>query len=435
MTRAEDIRPCDLPDSFHIQIGGHPMRNYLFDHDPARMVPACVPEAAQAAAQATRRRSRRRAVWAGLLFFVLIAALAVTTVVLRRLEGSLADHLEEGAGDWEYDSEDPYFGIVPGGFDRWQKGGTGIPKAPAGVEPLLSLSERGGASLSAEEIYKKVLPSVVSVNAFGAEFGSAGSGIVLSADGYIITNYHVIEGADRATVTPLSTGEASPAKLVGYDAEMDVAVLKINKDGLVPAEFGASRDLAPGETVYAIGNPMGYLYGTITDGIVSYNRRPVTVGGYSMTLIQTNAALNSGNSGGALVNRWGQVVGITVAKIDPHGEITTEGLGLAIPVSEAKRCVNTLLRLGAMERPSIGILCQDQPDGSGVLVLTVNPGSTAEEAGLRVGDVILTAAGRSADNTDSFKDIIYELGVGAEMDCTVLRDEEELDLVLKLRES
>lgn len=399
------------------------MRNYLFDHDPALAAPARSPEEEHAAA---KRRLKRRGLWAGLLFFVLIAALSVTTVVLRRLEGSLADHLEGN-----YGSEDPYYGVVPGRFGKWE---TGIPKAPAGVEPLLSLSEHGSASLSAEEIYQKVLPSVVSVNAYGEEFGSAGSGIVLSADGYIITNYHVIEGANRATVTLLSTGETSPARLVGYDAEMDVAVLKISADGLVPAEFGASRNLAPGETVYAIGNPMGYLYGTITDGIVSYNRRPVSVGGYSMTLIQTNAALNSGNSGGALVNRWGQVVGITVAKIDPHSEVTTEGLGLAIPISEAKRCINTLLRLGEMERPSIGILCQDRPDGSGVLVLTVNPGGAAEEGGMLAGDVILTAGGTAADSSDTLKDVIYELGVGAEMGCTVLRDGEELELVLELRE-
>lgn len=408
------------------------MRNYLFDHDPALAVPACAPEA-EPAAQAVRRRSRRRGIWACLFFVILIAALAVTTVVLQRLEGSLADHLEEG-GAGDYDSEDPYFGIVPGRFDRWKERTTGIPKAPAGVEPLLFLSEHGGAVLSAEEIYRKVLPSVVSVNAFGADFGSAGSGIVLSADGYIITNYHVIEGADRATVTPLSTGETSPARLVGYDAEMDVAVLKIKKDGLTPAEFGASRDLAPGEKVYAIGNPMGYLYGTITDGIVSYNRRPVTVGGHSMTLIQTNAALNSGNSGGALVNQWGQVVGITVAKIDPHTEITTEGLGLAIPVSEAKRCVNTLLRLGEMEHPSIGITCQDHPGGRGVLVLSVTPESPAKEAGLRKGDVILTAGGRPVDDSDALKDVIYEQGVGGQLHCAVLRDGEELELVLELRE-
>lgn len=408
------------------------MRNYLFDRNPSLTALACVSEAEGAAAQAAKRRSRRRGIWAGVLFFVLICALTVTAVLLRRLEGSLEENLEE-AGDG-YSSWDPYFGVGPGGYASWG-GQTSIARAPVGVKPLLSLSEPQGEALTAEDIYQKVLPSVVSVTAYSDQYGSSGSGVVLSADGYIITNYHVIEGMDRAVVTPLSSGQTSPAKLVGYDPDMDLAVLKIDKDDLIPAEFAASRDLVPGQKVYAIGNPMGYLYGTITDGIVSYVRRPVVVSGRSMTLIQTNAALNSGSSGGALVNAWGQVVGITVAKIDPHEDVTAEGLGLAIPISEAKRCVNTLLRLGEMEHPSIGIICQDWTEGDGALVLTVNAGSPAEEAGLLVGDVILTAGGRSADNTDSLKDIIYELGVEAEMPCAVLRNGEELTLTMVLREA
>ena len=239
----------------------------------------------------------------------------------------------------------------------------------------------------------------------------------------------------RAVITPLNSGKASVAKLVGYDADMDVAVLKVEKNDLVPAEFGSSRELLPGQTVYAIGNPMGYLYGSMTDGIVSYVYRSVSVDGHSMTLIQTSAALNSGNSGGALVNRWGQVVGITVAKIDPPSEVTIEGLGLAIPISEARRCVNTLLRTGKMENPAIGISCRDWPSGDGVLVLVVNEGGPAEEAGLQVDDVILTAGGRELDGVDTLKDIIFDLGVGAELDCTVLRSNQELTFTLELREA
>lgn len=408
------------------------MRNYLFDREPSLAVTTCTPEGESAAARTAKRRSRRRGIWAGVLFLVLISALTVTAVLLRQMEGSLEEHLEEAGG---YGGWDPYFGAGSGEYPPWGDGRTGIARAPAGVKPLLSLSEPQGEAMTAEEIYQKVLPSVVSVTAYNSEYGSSGSGVVLSADGYIITNYHVIEGMDRASVTPLSSGETSSAKLVGCDPDMDLAVLKINKDGLIPAEFAASRDLVPGQKVYAIGNPMGYLYGTITDGIVSYVRRPVVVSGRSMTLIQTNAALNSGSSGGALVNAWGQVVGITVAKIDPHEDVTAEGLGLAIPISEAKRCVNTLLRLGEMEHPSIGITCQDWTEGDGALVLEVNAGSPAEEAGLWKGDVILTAGGRGVDHFDDLKDIIYELGVEAEMPCTILRDGEELTLTMVLREA
>lgn len=408
------------------------MRNYLFERDQV-LSPALrgLPPEQE---ERRRRQAKRRMVLSAVGFLVLICALAVATVWFRQVEGSVLEHFEDASG--EYDESDPFFGVYPGLQDRYEERTvTRIPKAPAGVGPLLSVAEHSGDALTAEEIYQKVLPSVVAINAYGAEMGSSGTGIVLSADGYIITNYHVIEGMSRAVVTPLNTGVGSVAKLVGYDADMDVAVLKVEKDGLTPAEFGSSRELTPGQTVYAVGNPMGYLYGSITDGIVSYVNRSVYVGGHSMTLIQTNAALNSGNSGGALVNQWGQVVGITVAKIDPPSEVTIEGLGLAIPISEARRCVNTLLRSGKMENPAIGISCRDWTSGDGVLVLEVNDGSPAQEAGLQVNDIILTAGGVDLDGVDMLKDIIFDLGVGAELDCTVLRDNREQSFVLELREA
>ena len=413
--------------------GGPPMRNYLFEREQALSPALEGPPPEKAEKQ--RRQAKRRTVLSAVCFLLLICGLTAAAVWFRQAEGSMLDHLEDAAG--EYGGSDPFFGVYPGLQDR-DKGETPvtrIPKAPAGVGPLLSVAEHSGDALTAEEIYKKVLPSVVGITAYGAEMGSSGTGIVLSADGYIVTNYHVIEGMSRAVITPLNSGKASVAKLVGYDADMDVAVLKVEKNDLVPAEFGSSRELLPGQTVYAIGNPMGYLYGSMTDGIVSYVNRSVSVDGHSMTLIQTSAALNSGNSGGALVNRWGQVVGITVAKIDPPSEVTIEGLGLAIPISEARRCVNTLLRTGKMENPAIGISCRDWPSGDGVLVLVVNEGGPAEEAGLQVDDVILTAGGRELDGVDTLKDIIFDLGVGAELDCTVLRSNQELTFTLELREA
>lgn len=399
------------------------MRNYMFDRYGMAGTPAV----------GTKRphplRSRRTMGVVGAILFLLVIAMLTTGVVLlRRLERSIQTIPNSG-----YSDNDSSFGVRPAEMDN-EQAETTIPRAPVGVGALMSVTGDRGAVLSGTEVYQKVLPSVVSVTAMGENSVSSGSGVVLSSDGYIITNYHVISGSSRAWVAPLATGVSSPASLVGYDPEMDLAVLKINVEGLTPAEFGSSRMLEVGETAYAIGNPMGNLYGTMTSGIISAVNRPVTIGGHSMELIQTNAALNSGNSGGALINAWGQVVGITVAKIDPHGEVTTEGLGLAIPISEARRRVNTLLRCGEMENPAIGITCFNREDGSGVEVKTVNDDSPARAAGLSEGDVILIANGVRVRTVDELKDVLYDAGVGAQLCCTVMRDEKALEITFELYE-
>lgn len=401
------------------------MRNYMFE----RM--------AGASAQPARtRRGLRRTVAAASIFAVVILSLVVLVLVFRHLEGSIWDHVPQDGGDsGSYDSGDDRFGILPGQDDgSGEAPRTTIPRAPAGVGALMSTTEARGAVLSGTEVYHKVLPSIVSVRAFSGASISSGSGVVLSADGYIITNYHVIEGNREASVTLLTDGQTYRAALVGYYGELDIAVLKIDAQDLTPAEFGSSRSLEAGETVYAVGNPMGYLYGSITDGVVSAVERSINVGGYSMKLIQTSAALNSGNSGGALVNVWGQVVGITSAKIDPPSEVTTEALGLAIPISDVRRCVNSLLRTGEMENPGVGIMCRDWPEGDGVLVVEITPGGPAEAGGLLAGDVILAGNGVDVATVDELKDVIYDTGVGAQLRCTVLRDGERLELVFELYE-
>ena len=285
-----------------------------------------------------------------------------------------------------------------------------------------------------------MLPSVVSVTAFSGNTGSAGSGVVMSADGYIITNYHVIEGMAEAWVG-LLTEEATqsgiyqyPAELVGYYADLDIAVLKVDAQDLVPAEFGSSRDLAVGETAYALGNPMGYLYGTFTDGIISALNRNISVGGHQMTLIQTSAALNSGNSGGALINACGQVVGITVAKIAPEDSVTTEGLGLAIPISEARGIINSILSEGYVVTPAIGITCLvAEVDGrTGIYVQSVEETAPAARAGMKAGDVILTVNGQSVTSVEELRDILYDTGVGGTVDVVVLRDGSEIQMSFAL---
>lgn len=397
------------------------MRNYMFD----RQEPGAVP---------VREKPRRRfpaAKVTAVLMALMLIAMTVTFVVFLKQVQNLRAQLAQGGG---YSDRDSGFGVQPTDAGEEERPETTIPRAPAGVGALMSVAEERGEALPGTEIYQKVLPSIVSVTALGKSSGSSGSGVVLSADGYIITNYHVIAGNEKAWVTPLTTGLRSEARLVGYDEQLDIAVLKITADGLVPAQFGSSRVLEVGETVYAIGNPMGYLYGTMTSGIVSAVNRTINLQGYSMDLIQTSAALNSGNSGGALVNAYGQVVGITVAKIDPRGEVTAEGLGLAIPISEARRHINTILRKGEMENPAIGIICSNWQGGNGVEVREVNAGGPAEAAGLLPRDIILAANGVPVATVDELKDVIYDLGVGAEMRCSILRGEETLELTFELYE-
>lgn len=409
------------------------MRNYMFDRVPelAEQVPS-----APASAAPAPRLGRRGALVLG-TFLAVIAALTVFTLVLYALTGDPAEYSLEGDSSGPVD---PGFAL-PGLFEQEEETQeTTIRRAQTGDGTRLSIETERGELLSAEEIYDKVLPSVVSVTAFSGNTGSAGSGVVMSADGYIITNYHVIEGMAEAWVG-LLTEEATqsgiyqyPAELVGYYADLDIAVLKVDAQDLVPAEFGSSRDLAVGETAYALGNPMGYLYGTFTDGIISALNRNISVGGHQMTLIQTSAALNSGNSGGALINACGQVVGITVAKIAPEDSVTTEGLGLAIPISEARGIINSILSEGYVVTPAIGITCLvAEVDGrTGIYVQSVEETAPAAQAGLKAGDVILTVNGQSVTSVEELRDILYDTGVGGTVDVVVLRDGSEIQMSFAL---
>lgn len=312
-----------------------------------------------------------------------------------------------------------------------------VPRAEIGLGVTLELDKAEREVLPAQEIYDRVLPSVVSVAARveGKPGYSAGSGVIMREDGYVLTNCHVIEGSSEVTVMLLSDNAVYEAKLVGYDEELDVAVLKIEAEGLTAARFGDSDDLRVGDPAYAIGNPMGYLFGTMTDGIISGLERAQEVGGYDMTLIQTSAALNSGNSGGALINGYGQVVGITVAKISgTENSALAEGLGLAIPISDVRPFINHILDAGETWRPTIGITCYAVEAGgaAGVMVETVDQGTPAFEAGLSRMDLIIAANGIPVDSLYTLKRILNEVGVGGTLTCTILRDGERVELSFTL---
>jgi serine protease Do len=351
---------------------------------------------------------------------------------------------------WSFSYEDPDFAFgEPDDFysyfdDLWSEDETGalttIPRADLEPGVRLSLSEGVGQTLSFQEIYEKVIPSIVDVQAYSKTSGSSGTGVIMTADGYIITNHHVIAGCSRAQIV-LYDGTICDAKLVGSDIYSDLAVLKIEAQGLTAAEFGNSDLLRVGDTTLAIGNPLGSeLFGTMTQGIVSAINRDVNVDGYTMTLIQTTAALNPGNSGGALINDSGQVVGITNLKMMSDYE-TIEGLGFAIPTVWVKEVVDVLVSDGAITgRPTLGITCLAIPEGGeemygrdrGVYVDSVTANGPAARAGVRAGDVIIAANGSDVETTQDLTEVRDQVGVGGALTLTLWRDGETLDVTLTL---
>ena len=289
--------------------------------------------------------------------------------------------------------------------------------------------------LTSNQIYDQVLPSVVCVTADqGNGSASVGSGVVLTQSGYIVTNFHIIQGGVSLNVGLLSSTANYDAKLVGYDEELDLAVLKIEAQGLTPARLGSSDQLSVGDSVYAIGNPMGYLHGTMTEGIISSPTRTIQVDGREMNLLQTSAALNSGNSGGALTNAYGQVVGITSAKITGvENDTVIEGLGLVIPINDTIPFLNQMIHTGQSFRPSLGILCQEvqMDDTSGVYVVSTTADTPAHEA-LLEGDVILAANGVDTPTLYALTRVLNDTGVGNQVELSVLRDGGVLSISITL---
>lgn len=302
----------------------------------------------------------------------------------------------------------------------------------AQLEPL---SREGEAELTATEIYKKVLPSIVCVQAYNEEGYSVGSGIIVSESGYIITNYHVIEEGLGLAVMLLSDMTTYDAALVGYDKELDLAILKAEGTGFVPAEIGDSDELEVGDAVYAIGNPMGYLYGSMSDGIVSALSDRVSQLDYPGRLIQTTAALNSGNSGGALVDSYGRVVGITYAKVTGVQEdVVIEGIGLAIPLSDARPYLNRIFRTGSSARPSLGIQCYSPVNVDGVVGILVSEATkgTPAEGKLFPEDLIIAVNGIRVYAVDDVTRILSEMDPGDEVELTVIRKGKEITVVVEL---
>ena len=292
-----------------------------------------------------------------------------------------------------------------------------IQKSPDSVE---NIPQEGGLSL--QQIYEKNIDSVVSIACASSAGNSTGTGVILSREGYIVTNCHVVENAQTIEVL-LTDQRVLSAAVVGTDAISDLAVLYVEAENLTPAQFGDSNALRVGDTVAAIGDPLGMeLRGTMTDGIVSAINRDITTGGRTMTLIQTNAALNAGNSGGPLLNCYGQVVGINTMKIgDYMSSAGVEGLGFAIPSTTVKEIVDQLICQGYVSgRPDLGLSLQELSSidrlyyhlPQGVWITAVDPESDAYTKGLNPGDLLLYVGNVRVTDCDAVNRSLYAYEAG-----------------------
>ncbi len=387
---------------------------------------------------ARRGRGPGRGTASVVMAAVLVAALVFTTI--------------GGALGW-YLTREPAPRTDPTLETRATDSNTGTPTAKPSDDERFSLAELatlpsqdGKKARKTYEIAADVGPAVVAITTevvttlFGrlTTAQSAGSGIIFTKDGYILTNSHVIEDAKLITIVT-EDGDSFEAKLVGADKKTDLAVLKVEADKDLPyAVFGDSDQLVRGELAVAIGNPLGELAGTVTVGVISALNRQITIDNVTMNLIQTDAAINAGNSGGALVNSYGEVVGINSAKKAASG---VEGLGFAIPINDAKPVIEQLINDGYVTgRPVIGISGESVPEQIGtrygwplgVYVGVVQPGSAAETAGIREGDIIVAFGGVEVTTVSDINRLKDAYRAGDRVEVKIFRTEDKSEQTMTL---
>ena len=306
-----------------------------------------------------------------------------------------------------------------------------------------NIPQEGGLSL--QEIYTRNIDSVVSITCSYPGGSSTGTGVILSESGYIVTNCHVVEDASFISVL-LTDDRSFTATLIGADAVSDLAVLHVEASGLKSAQFGDSSALQVGDSVAAIGDPLGSeLRGTMTNGIVSSINRDMTIGGRTLTLIQTNAALNSGNSGGPLINCHGQVIGINTMKIGTFvDEAGVEGLGFAIPSATVKEIVEQLIDQGYVSgRPTLGItgeavsgfyqIYYNMP--AGLYITQLDPSSDAAAHGIEGGDILISVNDTRIATMDDLSNVLYGCEVGQEVTAIIYRAGRQYAVELTLTEN
>ena len=294
-----------------------------------------------------------------------------------------------------------------------------------------------GKLMTPAEVYAANVNSTVGIttsvttNFWGFQTTSAasGSGFILTGDGYVLTNYHVIESSNSISVT-LYDGKSYDAVLIGYDESSDIAVLKIDAEGLTPVVLGDSDNLNVGDSVVAIGNPLGELTFSLTSGAVSALNREITLSNsVTMNLIQTDCAINSGNSGGALFNLYGEVIGITNAKYSGSGSgASIDNIGFAIPINHVRGIVESIIENGYVAKPYIGVNVSDVSEETmgyglpaGAAVKAVSEDSPAEKAGLQVNDIITAVNGKEISGRTGLSEVVGAASVGDTLTLTVYR--------------
>lgn len=406
---------------------------------PERMLPPSLPPS-RTGTKTGRMRNRNTALLALALLLAGLTCLGLGLWFIQQ------HGIVQGENGFSPEDDAPY-GDYHGyywqdGFEKEKKTAIRTYRPYGSSVVTLELMPEEGDAMEPGDVYTTLLPSVTTVLGKHDEDNySVGTGIIFDKKGYIVTNYHVIAGCSDCIVriTDEQGGERGTydALLVGGDGDKDLAVLKIDAPELVAASFGISDRLAVGDKVYAIGNPLGLeLRNTFTDGIISAINRNVDVDGVTMTLLQTNVALNSGNSGGPLINRYGQVVGINTIKM-MSGYDTIEGLGFAIPTSLAVRWVNEIIMYGKVLEPVLGITVQEPetlPDGTiGLRIRDVTPDGSGDRAGLQAGDYIVAFNGQTITRMEDILAIRHTLFVGDQVPVRICRDREYLDLIMEMQ--
>lgn len=309
-----------------------------------------------------------------------------------------------------------------------------------------------GKQMTAAEVYAANVNSTVGITTqvttnywgYTTTAAAAGSGFILSSDGYILTNFHVIESASAIKVT-LYNGDSYDASLVGYDESNDIAVLKIDAEDLTPVVLGDSDNLNVGDEVIAIGNPLGELTFSLTSGSVSALDREITLSSsVTMNLIQTDCAINSGNSGGALFNLYGEVIGITNAKYSGSGsssEASIDNIGFAIPINSVRSIVESIIEKGYVAKPYIGVMVGDVSEESvnyglpeGAAVVSVTEGGPAASAGLQANDIITAVNGEKISGKSDLSSAIASCSAGDKLTLTVYRQGETLTITVEVGE-